>query len=169
GSTALLAFIVYVSFEILGVPAAQLLVLLFIFARLMPRLVMIYRRVYTLASALPVFDAVTGLERECLEAAEPATACGGDVALVRSIRFEGVSFTYGRAKAPALREVDLEITAGFTTAIVGPSGAGKSTLADLLMGLLSPTAGRILVDSEPLSAERLAGWRRNISYVPQET
>ena len=170
GSTVLLALLVYVSFEILEVPAAQLLVLLFIFARLMPRLVTIYRRVQSLASVLPVFDLVADLERACLEAAEPAGADAWDIAPAGVIRLERVSFTYlQRPKAPAVRDVDLEIGVGLTTAIVGPSGAGKSTLADLLIGLLSPTIGRILVDGEPLSAERIAGWRRHISYVPQET
>ena len=50
------ALIVYVSFELLGVTAAQLLVLLFIFARLMPRLVTIYRRVQSLAVSLRNFQ-----------------------------------------------------------------------------------------------------------------
>lgn len=170
GSTVLLALLVYVSFEILKVPSAQLLVLLFIFARLMPRLVTIYRQVRSLAGVLPIFDLVKDLERECLEAAEPEALDDEEVALCRSVRFQGVSFTYlRRADAAAVRELDLEIPAGLTTAIVGPSGAGKSTLADLLIGLLSPTRGRILVDGEKLTPDRLEAWRGQISYVPQET
>lgn len=53
GSTLLLAAIVFASLELLHVPAAPMLVLLFSFARLMPRLVTIYRRVQTLAGVLP--------------------------------------------------------------------------------------------------------------------
>jgi ATP-binding cassette subfamily C protein len=167
-STLILAVIVYVSFEILALPAAQLLVLLFIFAQLMPRLVTIYRRVQALASALPIFDSVTDLEGECLAAAESAIV-ENEFAPPQLIRFECVSFIYlVRIETPALCELSFEIRAGQTTAIVGPSGAGKSTLADLFMGLLSPTAGRILIDGQPLSANRIAGWRRHISYVPQE-
>ena len=170
GSTLLLAIIVYLAYAILGVTAAQLLVLLFIFARLMPRLVAVYRQVQALASGLPVIEEVTKLERECLEAAEPVSSEDSDVSFDRNIRLEGVSFTYlRRAKTPALRDVDLEIAAGLTTAIVGPSGAGKSTLADLLIGLLSPTDGRILIDGQTLTPDRLEAWRRHISYVPQET
>src|SRR5207247_409790 len=146
----------YVSFKVLGVPLAQLLVLLFIFARLMPRCVMIYRRAYALATDACVFDTVGDLERECLEAAEPPATGRRDVVFARSIRFECVSFTYlQRDAVPALHELDLEIPAGSTTAIVGPSGAGKTTVADLLIGLLSPTTGRILIDDEPLSADGL--------------
>lgn len=170
GSTVLLAIIVYLAYEVLGVNAAQLLVLLFLFARLMPRLIAVYRQLQGLASVLPVLDSVTELERECLEAAEPVSSEGSDVSFDRSIRLESVSFRYlRRTKTPAVCDVDLEIAAGLTTAIVGPSGAGKSTLADLLIGLLSPTSGRILVDGEVLSTDLLASWRRQISYVAQET
>jgi len=54
------------------------------------------------------------------------------------------------------------------TALVGASGAGKSTLADLTLGLLTPNTGRVLVDGEPLTGDRLAAWRNSIGYVPQE-
>jgi ATP-binding cassette subfamily C protein len=170
GSTVLLAIIVYLAYEVLWVSAAQLLVLLFVFARLMPRLVAVYRQVQGLAGVLPVLERVTELEQECLEAAEAVSSEDSDVSFDRSICFEKVSFTYlRRAKTPAVRDVDLEIEAGLTTAIVGPSGAGKSTLADLIIGLLSPTKGRIMVDGEELTPDRLEAWRRHISYVPQET
>lgn len=170
GSTVLLAIIVYLAYEIVSVNAAQLLVMLFIFARLMPRLVAVYRQIQGLAGVQPVLERVTELEQECLEAAEPVSSEDSDVSFNRSICFERVSFAYlRRAKTPAVRDVDLEIATGLTTAIVGPSGAGKSTLADLIIGLLSPTAGRILVDGEPISPERLAAWRSHISYVPQDT
>jgi ATP-binding cassette subfamily C protein len=65
--------------------------------------------------------------------------------------------------------VNLTIPARQVTAICGPSGAGKSTLADLLLGLLQPSAGRILIDGEPLAGSRLHAWRQSIGYVPQET
>src|SRR5262249_828825 len=57
--------------------------------------------------------------------------------------------------------------AGETTALVGPSGAGKSTIADVLLGLLAPLDGRVLIDGDPLTADRVAAWRGRIGYVPQ--
>jgi ATP-binding cassette subfamily C protein len=169
-STAMLALIAYVSLELLDVPPAQLLVLLFVFARLMPRLIAIYRQGQTLAGALPVLDAVADLERECLEAAEPPPSVVADVPLTHSVRFDDVSFAYARrTDLPAVEGINLEIAAGLTTAIVGPSGAGKSTCADLLIGLLSPTSGRILIDGAPLTLARVPGWRQHISYVSQDT
>ena len=53
------------------------------------------------------------------------------------------------------------------TRFVGATGAGKSTLADVVMGLLPPTAGRVTVDGTPLDAARWRSWRRHVGYVPQ--
>jgi len=168
GSTVLLALIVYVSSAILHVQSALLLVLLFIFARLMPRLITAYRLLQSLAIALPVVDAVNRLEQACLAAAEPCAAAEREVTLADAIRFENVSFAYPRREAPAVTNAYLTITAGQTTAIVGPSGSGKSTIADLLMGLLFPGGGRITIDGEPLEADYLSSWRRQVAYVPQD-
>ena len=169
GSTVLLAMIVYVSSTILQVPAALLLVLLFIFARLMPRLITAYRLLQSLAIALPIVDAVNRLERECLAAAEPPAANQREVSLTETIRFDNVSFAYPRcATVAAVTNLNLTIAIGQTTAIVGPSGSGKSTIADLLMGLLPPADGRILISGEPLAADRMSSWRRQVAYVPQD-
>lgn len=170
GSTIVLAIIVYVSSEILHVSPPLLLVLLFVFARLMPRLVNSYRLLQGLAMALPVIEGVHALEQECLAAQEPAAGAERDLTFASQIRFEGVGFSYlGRGGRAAVDGLDLTINAGVTTAIVGASGAGKTTVADLLTGLLSPSTGRILIDGQLLAAGALTSWRQQISYVPQDT
>jgi NitT/TauT family transport system ATP-binding protein len=55
----------------------------------------------------------------------------------------------------ALEDITLEVQAGEFLVIVGPSGCGKSTLLDLLGGLAAPTAGRILLDGEPITGPGL--------------
>jgi len=64
-----------------------------------------------------------------------------------------------------LEEVSLEIAPGSQVAVVGPSGAGKSTLIGTLLGWHRPSSGRVLVDGEPLSGERLQALRQSTAWV----
>ncbi|HYY05313.1 MAG TPA: ATP-binding cassette domain-containing protein [Candidatus Limnocylindria bacterium] len=70
-----------------------------------------------------------------------------------TVVLEAVSKRYGGGPEPvaALREVTLDIPAGEFVAILGPSGSGKSTLLNLIAGLDSPTAGRVLVGGRDLA------------------
>jgi len=86
----------------------------------------------------------------------------------REIRFENVAFAYAGSARIALNGVNFTIPKGQNVAFVGSTGSGKSTLIDLLLGLLEPTGGRILVDGQPLSSDRLREWHAAIGYVPQE-
>ncbi|MCX7636066.1 MAG: energy-coupling factor ABC transporter ATP-binding protein, partial [Syntrophales bacterium] len=61
------------------------------------------------------------------------------------ISLQGVSFTYNGGP-PIFQELDLEIGAGQYLGLIGPNGSGKTTLAQLLNGLLIPTAGRVTVN-----------------------
>lgn len=86
---------------------------------------------------------------------------------LHEIVLEDVSFTYPNRDEPAVRDVTLRIPAGASVAFVGSSGAGKSTLVDLLLGLLTPSSGRILVDGTDITTV-LRQWRGSVGYVPQE-
>ena len=84
----------------------------------------------------------------------------------RALVIEHVSYRYPAAPQPAIEDVSLEIPRGHWVALIGPTGTGKTTLADLILGLLAPTSGTIQVDGRDLH-DNLAGWQRNIGYVPQ--
>ncbi len=84
-----------------------------------------------------------------------------------TVRFERVSYAYEGGERPALHAVSFALDAGETVALVGASGAGKSTLADLLLGFLQPTAGRITVNGQDLRTLDVATWRERIAWVPQ--
>ena len=169
GSAVILAVTIYTARAVLSVPTAELLMLLFLFSRLMPRLTGLVERAQTLATQLPSFAAFDDLEARCLAAAEPARVNPQPLELTRSLRFEGVTFRYPGAERPALTNFNLTIQAGTTTAIVGPSGAGKSTCADLLLGLIEPGEGVIAIDGRVLNGSRVDDWRRRIGYVSQDT
>jgi ATP-binding cassette subfamily C protein CydD len=81
------------------------------------------------------------------------------------IVFEDVIVEYDRAVA--LAGVDLVIRAGDRIALTGPSGGGKSTLLMLLLGFVTPTRGRILVDGVDLSTVDIESWRAGLAWVPQ--
>jgi ATP-binding cassette, subfamily C, bacterial CydD len=113
--------------------------------------------------------AVTNRLLDLLDA--PAPALTGSAAppspRYARLRLEDVSFTYPRRDEAALDGVELELDPGETVALVGPSGAGKSTIAALLLGLATPTAGRVTLGGRPLSEFDVRDWRRQVAWVPQ--
>jgi ATP-binding cassette subfamily C protein CydCD len=94
----------------------------------------------------------------------PPAPAGGS-----TIRFEGVSFSYPGARRPALSDIQLEVPAGSTIALVGPSGAGKTTIANLLLRFWDPNGGRILIDGVDLHDFHLDHLRARMSLVSQDT
>ena len=85
-----------------------------------------------------------------------------------AIRFENVVFQYPRTDRPALIDIDLDIRAGETIALVGASGSGKTTFANLLPRFYRPDSGRILLDGHDLDSLSLESLRANIALVSQE-
>ncbi len=84
---------------------------------------------------------------------------------VAGIRFEAVDFAYGGE--PVLHDVSFSLARGERVALVGPSGAGKSTLTQLLLGFLTPDAGRILVDGAALREIGRDAWMARVAWLPQ--
>lgn len=82
------------------------------------------------------------------------------------IDFENVSFAFQGAASAVLRDISMTIRKGEYVGIVGATGVGKSTFADLVVGLLEPTYGRVLVDGHDLR-DVLLWWKTQIGYVPQ--
>jgi len=170
GSVTILCIILYVAFEVLAIPAAGLLLLLFLFNRITPLLSSVQQSYQQCLNVLPAFARVMEMMAQCEAAAESGPERQEEVELRDGVRLEGVSFSYGgQGTVAAIRDLDLFIRAGETTAIVGPSGAGKSTIADLLIGLVTPTRGRVLIGDAPLGPGLLRSWRSRIGYVAQET
>lgn len=86
---------------------------------------------------------------------------------VSNISMQNVSFAYSNSEDNVLANVNLEVEAGATVALVGPSGAGKSTLVDLLLGIYIPSQGAITISGKT-PAEAVKQWPGAIGYVPQE-
>jgi ATP-binding cassette, subfamily C, bacterial len=173
GAVVILAVLLVAAVRVFAVPAASLFVLLFLFARLMPRVSSVQQGLHQYATALPALSHVEALQARAEAAREivgPVSGAAGTTpALKRAVRLERATFTYGDQAQPAVDGVTLAIPVSQTTALVGPSGCGKTTVADLVTGLLSPTAGRILIDDVEVNTEDAVQWRSRIGYVSQDT
>lgn len=86
-----------------------------------------------------------------------------------TLRFQNLDFAYPDRQGLVLRQIDLEIPAGRTLAVVGRTGAGKSTLLSLVPRLHEPPAGALTLDGVDVRHLRLRELRRAIAMVPQET
>jgi ABC-type multidrug transport system fused ATPase/permease subunit len=90
-----------------------------------------------------------------------------EMALETTLRLEGVGFQYPSSEAKVLDEIWLEIPQGSLVALTGGSGAGKTTLVDIVLGLYTPTRGRVTVDGRDISDD-LVAWQRQLGYVAQD-
>src|SRR5262245_44162478 len=169
GSVAVLSALVYVAVDRFKFQGAAILMLLLLFARIVPRLTTFQQKLENYVSTLPSVHLVDELEKKCRASAEPEHVATSVERLQRQMQFEGVSFQYAADAPQILDKLDLTIEAGTTVGLVGSSGAGKTTAADLLMGLLTPNGGRIVIDGRTLSGNWMASWRQTVAYVPQET
>ncbi|MFZ2447412.1 MAG: ABC transporter ATP-binding protein [Syntrophobacteraceae bacterium] len=171
GAIVALSSFFYMAAKLVTIPSSSLLLVVFVFARLSPKISNIQHHMQHISNSLPAFrEASSMLDRFEASAESPCPSSMQPLRLSGSIRFDRVSFSYdGGTESLALREIDLVIPAHKTIAIVGPSGSGKTTFADLILGLLNPTEGAILIDEKPLKGEWVHHWRSSIGYVPQDT
>jgi len=165
-----LALFAYVSLAWLALPLPQIVVLVFIFMRLSPRITALQFHIQELLVSLPSFHAMQSMRASCdREQERSAGPSASAPSLLREVRFEDVTVRYpGAGTDAALAGVSFTLPARQITALVGPSGSGKSTLADVLMGLIEPERGAIAVDGAPIDADNRRAWRDRVAYVPQD-
>ena len=85
---------------------------------------------------------------------------------VRCIEIDRVSYRYPGSDTDVLKDVSFQIPLGYAVGMVGPSGAGKSTMADIILGILTPTAGAVRYGSMNVHENPLK-WSKKLAYIPQ--
>lgn len=170
GTAVLLSGMVYIALAVLHLAPAALLLLLVVYARLVPHVASAQLTWQFLNESLATWDALQALSVGCERDAAPLPS--GDARMRRTtapaIALRAVRYRHEGAARDAVRDATFHVPAGAMTAIVGPSGAGKSTAVDLIIGLLRPADGAILVDGEPLTDATADAWRANIGLLPQD-
>ena len=97
-------------------------------------------------------------------AAVPAT--GASVGSVGALVLEDVGFEYHEGQ-PVLSGLVATIAPCEVVGVIGPSGSGKTTLVQLLLGLRTPTSGRVLADGRDIRSFGRREWVRKVTFVPQ--
>jgi ATP-binding cassette subfamily B protein len=85
------------------------------------------------------------------------------------VRIDNVSFRYADEGPWTLHEIDFEVPAGTTTAIVGRTGSGKTTLAYLIARLYDPDRGAVRIDDVDVRDLQRSSLTDAVGLVPQET
>jgi len=139
---------------------ALMLRLNFLLGRLMTQLNGIMRNIGTIQNSAELISQPIGL----------VDRPGATTLVVKrpEIRFENVSFHYGRARG-VIDNLSLTIRPGEKIGIVGRSGAGKSTLVNLLLRFYDLEGGRILIDGQDIAKVTQESLRAQIGMVTQDT
>jgi ATP-binding cassette, subfamily B, bacterial MsbA len=83
--------------------------------------------------------------------------------------FKNVNLMFDSHSDRTLRNINVTIMQGQTTALVGSSGSGKSTLVNLIMRFYEPSEGCIEVDGNDITKYTFDSWRQHIGLVEQDT
>ncbi|UCF19791.1 MAG: ABC transporter ATP-binding protein [Gemmatimonadota bacterium] len=164
----MLAIGLYSGIAIAGESFSALLVMAFLFYRLVGRVNQLQGQYQTMAVGESALWSMLGIIEAAEVEAERLQSPGKlkPPPLTEGVRLEKVTFSYGPKRV--LSGVSLTVPAGQFVSVIGPSGAGKTTIADLIVGLQRPDAGEVLIDGVPLREIDLVAWRHMIGYVPQE-
>jgi len=109
----------------------------------------------------------------------PALPAGAGAVELRGVtlRYDGARATAADLQPPggssksaaALREIDLDVKAGSTVALVGPSGSGKTSLVALVARLYDPSEGAVLVDGVDAREVDVASLRSQVAFVADDS
>jgi ATP-binding cassette subfamily B multidrug efflux pump len=127
----------------------------------------LFRRFDTLQSTMAGGERIIQLLETPIEVQDEVGA-GGLSAIRGDVRFERVSFNYSDDPTPVLADIELDIRAGETVALVGETGAGKTTFVKLVARFHDPTAGRVRVDGVDLRRVTQQSLRRQMGMVLQD-
>ena len=112
-------------------------------------------------------EAFYEMEDASADVAEPAGMRDLGPVVTGNVRFENVDFTFPDS-GEGVQDIDFDVSAGKTVAIVGPTGAGKTTLINLLQRVYEPDRGRILIDGVDIRTVTRQSLRHAIAAVFQD-
>jgi ATP-binding cassette subfamily C protein len=169
GGACLLGLVVWLAVSVWDSSVSSVLPMVALFARALPLLDALQQAWQNASHALPSLGAALALVDKVEKSKERPTHPGVSAPFAQmSIQLDSVAVNHPGRSRPTLEYVTLELNPGKITALVGPSGAGKSTIADILSGLISPDAGRLIIDGVLVDDVLRRVWRQQVAYIQQE-
>lgn len=172
GTAIILASFLVIAIELLQLTPISVLVLVFLFSRLSPKISTLQQDFLRLLNTLPALKSYDSLLLSAKAHDEKQTSTLPLAVPNQSISLNKVNFSYHLAsnenQSNTLTDIQIDIPIGQQIALIGPSGAGKSTIADILMGLVYPSSGAVCLDGHKLTQQQLLQWRKQIAYVSQD-
>jgi len=165
----ILCMCIYISLNYLKIEFSLIMLFIFLFYRIHPRVQQIQGYYHQMLVSLPALEAIDAVLTKARAYEEP----DGNIeieAFNSQIELNDVCFSYNDEQPDlfALKKINLTIKKGQMVAIVGGSGSGKSTIIDLLLGLQVPNKGEVKIDNSNLLELKKKSWRNKIGYVSQD-
>ncbi len=167
-SVLLIVGLITVQVTVFGDPITPIFVALLLFHRGMQAIMSIQSQWQGMMDKIGSVEMVDD-EFEAVLANQEQSGARRLDSLREGIELRHVHFAYNEEDGDVLQDINIDIPANTTVALVGESGAGKSTLVDLLTLMLKPRTGTVTIDGVTHDEVDLASWRDQIGYVSQET
>jgi len=156
----------YVSYTSLSFNIISFAAIMYLISRMFGQVSKIQSGMHILKESMPSAYDVTKLMHE-IEEHQIEFKGDKDFAFNEKVEFKNVSYAYDKTKS-VLNSLSFSVPKGTIVGVVGPSGAGKTTIVDLLLRLLTPSAGTVLLDGTDIASIKIQDWRRFVGYVPQD-
>jgi ATP-binding cassette subfamily B protein len=135
--------------------------------RLLPALQQAYSSYSSINSGLASLKDVVDLLEQPIPKCSNIILPAKPIEFKKEIKLSNIGFRYSIDMPYIIKGINLIIKKGSRVGFIGETGSGKSTLIDVVMGLLSATNGRILIDKEPITRLNNRSWQAHIAHVPQ--
>ncbi len=166
GNSVVIALLTYIILTRLELSTASLLLLIYIFTKMMPRFSGLEQSIQYVAKNIPGYISFSDLRERCRAASMEIPPESSNIVLSDTLELRDLTYRY--PQGGGVEGVSVKIRMGETVGLVGRSGAGKSTLTDLVVGLFQPQSGEVVVDDVALEPTTQNAWRTQVSYVTQD-
>lgn len=156
--------IIYAGIMVMEIVFTDVVLILVIFARVVPKTKLAIDSFHRAYSGLPSIDKIESIKSNSV----PQTVTGKSIGdALHSISMQAVGFRYGDDE-PLFRELTLNLRKGDWLVICGPTGSGKTTVLDLMAGLVKPTKGMICYNDIPFYEIDVESLHSRVGYITQD-